>query len=134
MTWPKQAPEQRAYRAAKSRCTRPTDKFYNRYGGRGITFEFDSFEQFIAELGPRPAGRSLDRIDNSLGYRPGNVKWSTPAEQANNRRIPLQISDSGHHGISKQHNAYSVRAGVTYIGRAKTIEAALALQKDHNGK
>lgn len=130
----REAPEKRAYRSAKERCTKPTNKFYIRYGARGITFEFESFEQFFTELGPRPEGFSLDRIDNNQGYKPGNVRWASPRTQARNRRVPMQISDSGYHGISIHHEAYTVRAGIKYIGRAKTIEAALKLQKDYYAK
>jgi hypothetical protein len=58
------------------------------YGGRGIgiCIAWDSFDQFYADMGARPEGKSLDRIDNALGYNAENCKWSTPKEQANNRR------------------------------------------------
>jgi hypothetical protein len=56
------------------------------YGGRGIKFLFDSFEQFFAELGPRPKGKTLDRIENDGNYEPGNVQWATPTEQLAHRR------------------------------------------------
>ena len=75
-----------SYRCAKLRCQYPHDINYRNYGGRGIEFRFSSFEQFFAELGPRPAGKSLDRIDNDGHYEPGNVKWSTRSEQARNKR------------------------------------------------
>jgi hypothetical protein len=59
---------------------------YTNYGGRGIQFLFDSFEQFYAEIGPRPAGLTLDRIHNDGHYEPGNVRWATRSEQNRNRR------------------------------------------------
>ena len=50
-----------------------------------IEFRFTSYEQFLAELGPRPSGLTLDRIDPMGHYEPGNVRWATIAEQAKNR-------------------------------------------------
>jgi hypothetical protein len=80
------SPEERAYNAAKSRCLNPKAQAWKDYGGRGIEFRFTSFQQFFAELGPRPEGMSLDRKDNDGHYEPGNVRWATPAVQLENRR------------------------------------------------
>ncbi|SRR5581483_2884504 len=85
------SPEYRAYKNAKTRCTWPKHKFYAYYGGRGIRFLFDSFEQFFAELGPKPEPKhlySVDRIKNDGHYEPGNVRWSTWSEQRRNQRAP----------------------------------------------
>jgi len=76
-----------AYRDAKRRCLNPKHVEWKNYGARGIRFLFENFKQFMIELGPRPAGKSLDRIDNDGNYEPGNVRWATPTEQTNNRRI-----------------------------------------------
>jgi hypothetical protein len=73
----------------KRRCENPNDKDFPRYGGRGITVcpEWStSFEAFLSCLGPRPAGMTLDRIDASRGYEPGNVRWATAKVQGRNRR------------------------------------------------
>lgn len=82
--------EHKAWGAMKSRCNDPNNKRYANYGGRGIKVcqgWSDSFEQFLADVGPRPGPkRSLDRINNDLGYFPGNVRWATIQEQANNKR------------------------------------------------
>src|ERR1700677_3037238 len=80
--------EYRAFRDALNRCTNPTLECWNNYGGRGIRFLFTSFEQFFAELGPRPEGMTLDRKNNDGNYEPGNVRWATWEEQQNNRRQP----------------------------------------------
>jgi hypothetical protein len=80
-------PEYRSYIAARARCANPNDELHWKdYGGRGIKFLFASFEQFYAHIGPRPAGTTLDRIENDGNYEPGNVKWSTLSEQQKNQR------------------------------------------------
>lgn len=84
-------PEYSAYKAAKNRCANPANKKWKNYAGRGIKFLFTSFEQWFAELGPRPTpDHSVDRIENDSHYMVGNVRWATRVEQARNqRRGPL---------------------------------------------
>ncbi|MCY1275339.1 hypothetical protein D9M69_464280 [compost metagenome] len=84
MRW---SPEYRSWQAMKARCLDPGNKDYPRWGGKGITIYprwVESFEEFYEHIGPRPDGTSIDRIDNTLGYIPGNVRWATRAEQARN--------------------------------------------------
>jgi hypothetical protein len=82
------------WQAMKKRCLSPRDIGYQRYGGRGISVHkawISSFEQFIADIGPRPSlAHSIDRIDNDGNYEPGNVRWATSAEQAANRDNSLR--------------------------------------------
>ena len=80
------SPEYRSFRNAQRRCSDPTHLSWKYYGGRGIEFRFTSFEQFFAELGQRPAGMTLDRIDSAGHYEPGNVRWASPSQQNDNRR------------------------------------------------
>jgi hypothetical protein len=82
--------EYKSFRSARDRCMNRANKDWKRYGGRGIKFLFESFEQFYAELGPRPEGMSLDRIDNSGNYEIGNCRWATRQQQARNRRNSTQ--------------------------------------------
>jgi hypothetical protein len=71
---------------ARQRATNPRNERWPDYGGRGIEFRFTSFEHFFSELGPRPLGKTLDRINVNGHYEPGNVRWATPSEQQFNRR------------------------------------------------
>jgi len=83
-------PEYAIWQGMVQRCTNPRRRCYGSYGGRGITVcdrWRDSFESFLADIGPRPSmAHSLDRIDNAKGYEPGNVRWATRSEQMRNMR------------------------------------------------
>lgn len=81
-------PEYRSYSSAKERCRRQKHHKFPSYGAAGIKFLFNSFEEFFAELGPRPKGTTCDRWPNPAGhYEAGNVRWATSMQQRHNRRI-----------------------------------------------
>jgi Staphylococcus phage HNH endonuclease len=76
-----------------ARCQNPEHDGYHNYGGRGIQVHPDwrddprpFIEWLLANLGPRPDGMTLDRINNDGNYEPGNLRWATHAQQAANRR------------------------------------------------
>ena len=88
-------PEYTAWLKIIQRCINPNDPEYRNYGGRGITiwkgYRHD-FEAFLNEIGRKPSPHhSIDRIINAKGYEPGNLRWATAKEQANNRRVTLQV-------------------------------------------
>jgi len=79
-----------SWKKMKQRCSDPNDVGHPRYGGRGITvcerwLGPDGFVNFLADMGERPEGKTLDRIDPDGNYEPGNCRWATPKEQRANR-------------------------------------------------
>lgn len=80
--------EYAAWTAMRERCNNPTCHKFHLYGGRGIKVceRWDSFESFYADMGPRPKGYSIERVDNDGSYEPSNCKWATKLEQNRNRR------------------------------------------------
>lgn len=82
------SPEYASWRSMLDRCCNPSSKDFHRYGAIGVTVapEWRKFEPFYEHLGNRPDGTSLDRIDSLRGYEPGNCRWATPTEQAENTR------------------------------------------------
>lgn len=104
---------------AKERCRNPKNTGYYLYGGRGVTFsaEWDRFEIFWAEMGPSWfPGASIDRIDGERGYGPGNCRWATPKQQANNRSTNHMIGDLTLAEFAEKHclSPLTVRARIRY--------------------
>lgn len=86
--------EYNSWMCMKARCANKNNARYKYYGGRGITVcgrWINSFENFLADMGRAPSSKhTLDRYPNKNGnYEPGNVRWATPKEQAQNRNKPF---------------------------------------------
>ncbi len=79
----------------RQRCINPKNRDYQNYGGRGIECRFETFTSFIQELGPRPQGLTLERIDNNGHYEPGNVRWDTRRQQSCNKRNTKRYQYNG---------------------------------------
>jgi hypothetical protein len=79
------------------RCYDKSNHAYHRYGGRGVTVceRWRTFENFYADMGDKPAGKSLERINNDGNYEPGNVVWADAKAQANNRRSNVVLEHAG---------------------------------------
>lgn len=79
------------------RCTYPREPGYENYGGRGITVcaRWRSFENFLADMGERPAGKFIDRIDSDGHYEPWNCRWATRVEQNRNTSQNVEVTFNG---------------------------------------
>jgi hypothetical protein len=93
----KPAPEYQAWIDMHRRCYNTEHKNYADYGGRGITVcpRWRAFKAFFDDMGLKPKGYWLERIDNAEGYFPGNCEWVTPKQQARNRRQTRRVLIQG---------------------------------------
>lgn len=119
-----------SWRAMKKRCLNPRAKMYPHYGGRGIRVckRWMSFKNFLADMGDRPDGMTLERKKTNRHYTPGNCRWATQAEQQANRQINAVLEFRGEKKIlhewalSRGINEDTLRAR---IRRGWSVEDAL---------
>lgn len=123
-----------ALNAARQRCSNPNNPGYKSYGARGIRVcdrwqGKDGLKNFISDMGPRPNGASLDRIDNDKNYCPENCRWATRWEQATNTQKSKNKKYSNYRGVTYLKSsglwvAYLCVKGKNHTKTAKTeIEA-----------
>lgn len=125
----------------KARCHNPQNDGFADYGGRGIVVCArwrDSFEAFLADMGPRPSPRhSIDREDNDGDYEPGNCRWATQREQARNTSRNVWLEYQGERMVVSDWAArYNLTAAVllSRIRRGWPTERALLERPRHYGK
>jgi hypothetical protein len=129
-----------AWQNMLKRCTNPSASGFKHYGGRGITVceEWLTFENFLSDMGERPPGKTLDRFpDNDGGYGPGNCRWATRKEQANNRREAISVKRLEHNGISLKLTEWANRLGIDKatlsgrLARGWSVDRALSSMPRH---
>lgn len=114
----------------KGRCGRPSHTHYEYYGARGIRVceRWMKFKNFLEDMGVKPDGHSIDRIDNSKGYEPGNCRWATHKQQMNNfRRNHVAIIGGQERTLSEWADASGTNYGTVHsrLRRGKPIEEAI---------
>lgn len=91
------SPTYRTWVSMISRCLCPNSSCYYKYGAKGIVIcdRWLTFKNFLEDMGERPIGKTIDRIDNSKGYDPSNCRWATAREQVINRTVTRWITLNG---------------------------------------
>lgn len=125
-------PEHNVWENIIARCCNPKHPSFSNYGGRGIGIcqEWrNSFEAFLANVGPRPSSvHTIERIDNNKWYEPGNVKWATRREQQRNRRSNRMLVIGGEtRTITEWSELSGINIGTLYkrIARGVCLEEAI---------
>lgn len=99
-------PTYKSFLSMRQRCLNPNSPNYHRYGGRGISIcdrwqGEKGFQNFLSDIGERPRGSSLDRIDTDGDYTPDNCRWATAKEQSNNRRNTNALAAARHENLKR---------------------------------
>lgn len=116
--------EYRSWKDMRARCYNPNNQDYHNYGGRGITVceEWNDFATFISDMGRKPKGLTLDRINSNGNYEADNCRWADSFVQANNRRNNHPITFNGEtknlqewcniHGLDQSKARYRIKTGM----------------------
>lgn len=116
--------------AMLQRCGNPNSMYFSRYGGRGIVVceRWKSFANFLADMGERPSGCSIERLNNDGPYEPSNCKWSTAAEQSRNKSNNVFLEWRGERRCLSDwvgHNGLTRSAIKARLARGWTVERTL---------
>jgi hypothetical protein len=113
-------PTYRVWISMKGRCSNESHKQYSEWGGRGISIckRWQSFDNFFFDMGVKPKGLSIDRVDNNKGYDKSNCRWATPKQQAQNRRVTILVF---HKGKSMFIDEFSKCIGLSESGARKRV-------------
>lgn len=129
-------PVYKIWKQMHQRCANSHNVNYRHYGGRGITVcdRWQSFVNFILDMGERPEGMTLDRINNDRGYYPENCRWATRQEQRLNQRERTAYSKSvlGIKGVRRLSSGnFQTRVGQRVIGTFLTIDEAVMAREEY---
>jgi hypothetical protein len=113
----RQSTEYSTWDAMIQRCTNSKNKRFHDYGGRGISVceRWMRFDNFLADMGTRPPGMTLDRKNNDGNYEPGNCRWTTRRQQQLNQRLSSR-NTSGFKGVSRKRGRWVAKLGSRYLG------------------
>lgn len=139
-------PEYSVWQSMIRRCTHPNSISFRYYGGRGINVcdrWRHSFENFLTDMGCRPEGMSLDRIDGNGNYEPSNCRWATQLQQDENRRSTRRITVKGETrtltqwsnltGTPRSTIQARLRRGMSSEAAVLTPKAPYSLRKRNDG-
>jgi len=118
-------PTYNTWQAILDRCNRPQSKDWPRYGGRGITVceRWQTFENFLADMGERPKGKTIDRRDVDGNYEKDNCVWATPTQQQRNRRCNRRITINGE---TKTLSEWAEIAGLSMTTLSRRLKRGIA--------
>ena len=137
----KETPTHRVWRCMKDRCLNKNHMAYTRYGGRGITVcaRWLVFDSFLADMGERPEGATIDRVNNDQGYSPENCRWATRSQQQRNTQLTRHVFHSGERmSVAEAAELVGINRYLVYkrLDMGWPVEKALSLvdHRSRNGR